>query len=274
MIHEIITYLITPCPRYVRSMGYLYQAVALRGRYKRRRASWQQHLEKSRIFIVETAGKCVKRGKVVILGSGLLLDVPLTVLSKVFDEVVLVDVVHLPEVCKRISDYPNVRLVQADITGVAEKLFNNIDQGDYELPESVPCIPEIDEKTSLVVSLNIVSQLSAIPVDYVLKNTKIHDEAALQAWCDQIRGAHFAALQALSCDVCLIADYEFIRRDSSGKMIESGSTVGNLSFPEPARSWTWHIEPCGMEAKGLSKELHVAAWHLRKGELVYFRSSL
>jgi uncharacterized UPF0146 family protein len=246
-------------------MGYLYQAVALKGRYKRRRASWQQHLEKSRTFIVETAGKCLKRGKVVILGSGLLLDVPLSVLSKVFDEVVLVDVIHLPEVVKRTSDYPNVRLVQSDITGVAEKLFHNIGQGDYGLPESVPCIPEIDEKTSLVISLNIVSQLSAIPVDYVMKNTNMHDEAALQAWCDQIRGAHFAALQALSCDVCLIADYEFTRRDAKGKIIESGSTVGNLSFPEPDRSWTWYIAPCGEEAKGCSKELHVGAWHIIKG---------
>ncbi len=257
--------MVTKCADYVRFMGYLHQAIALRARYRRRRTSWQPHLEKSRAFIVDIAGRCLKREKVVVLGSGLLLDVPLAVLTKVFDEVVLVDIIHLPEAGKRIRDYPNVRLVQADITGIAEALYDDIAYGRYELPELKPVIPETDDRTSLVISLNILSQLSAIPVEYVQKKTSKHDDSVLQAWCDRIREAHLAALRELSCDVCLIADYEYVRRDSNGKIIESGSTVGNLKLTSPDWSWTWHIAPRGEETRGRSKELLVGAWHLRQG---------
>ena len=41
MLAEILTYLTTPCPGYVREMGYLYEAIAVQGRYRRNRASWQ-----------------------------------------------------------------------------------------------------------------------------------------------------------------------------------------------------------------------------------------
>jgi hypothetical protein len=262
MLSELITYLITSCPPYVRKMGYLYQAVALRGRYRRRRSSWQPHLENSRRFIIKSAESCENRDKVVVLGSGLLLDLPLDELSSLFKEVILVDVIHLPEVNKKISGYRNVRLLQCDVTGVSEKLFENVKRGIKELPLSVPFIPELDSRAGLVISLNIMSQLSAIPHDYVLKKNFVLDEDAIEKWCDQICEAHYSALKELPYDVCLIADYEFARKDKEGKIVENGSTIGAISLPKPDSSWIWEIAPIGEESS-LSKELLVGAWRMK-----------
>jgi len=263
MLREIITSITTPCPQYVRRMEYLYQAIALRGRYRRRRAGWQPHLDKTKEFILAAAVKCRKQDKVMVLGSGLLLDVPIEALAEMFREVVLVDVVHLPEVHKRIKQYKNVRTLQGDITNVAEKLYWNVQQGQNELPLSEPSIPEADPNTSLVISLNILSQLSTIPQDYVRKKLPEHDEETIAAWCDQIHEAHYQALRALSSEVCLIADHEYVYKNKERNVIEQGSTVGRVILPEPDASWWWEIAPLGSASRHSSKELHVGAWHLR-----------
>lgn len=263
MFYELIAYLTTPRPLYVRRMEYLSQAIGLRGRYRRRRAGWKPHLDKTREFILAAAEKCRKRDKVVVLGSGLLLDVPIEALAKMFREVVLVDVVHLPEVRKRIRQYKNVRTFQGDITNMAERLFWNVQQGQNELPLSRPVIPEVDANTGLVISLNILSQLSTIPRDYVRKKLPEHDEEAIAIWCDQINEAHYQALRALPCEVCLIADHEYVYKNKEGNVIEQGSTIGSMSLSGPDASWWWEIAPLGSASRNSSKELHVRAWHLR-----------
>lgn len=265
MLRELITYFTTSCPPYVRRMGYLYQAIALRGRYVRRHRSWQPHLDNTQKFIIQCAERCHNREKAVVLGSGLLLDIPLEKLSKMFGEMVLADVIHLPEVCKRVKRFANVRLTQCDVTGIAEKLFQNVQSGFKELPVSVPSLPEIDESTGLVISLNILSQLAAIPFDYVQKKMPLQDESVIDAWCDQMREAHYSALKALPCNVCLVADFEFVRKDSAGKVVEKGSTVGGLALPAPDTAWTWEIAPLGEDSRDRAKGLHVGAWHIRRG---------
>ncbi|HMK60032.1 MAG TPA: hypothetical protein VK452_02665 [Dissulfurispiraceae bacterium] len=262
MISELLTYLMTPCPNYVRSMGYLYQAIALRGRYRRRRESWQRHLENTQQFIGRTAEKCRNRRRVVVIGSGILLDVPLDRLSEIFGEVVLADIVHLPEVRRRAGRYPNVRLVQCDVTGLAEALFSNVLSRVTEFPVSKPFLPDVDQDTGLVVSVNILSQLAEIPLEYASKKMSGLDEAGVNKWCDQIRAAHYRALKELPCDVCLVADYAFARRDRDRRVVEEGSTVGELMLPEPDESWTWEIAPLGEESRDTSKELRVGAWRM------------
>lgn len=241
-------------------MEYLYQAIALRGRYFRRKDFWHPHLEKAQEFIADASVHCGVRGRVVVLGSGLLLDVPLDRLAKLFGEVVLVDIVHLPEVRKRVRTYPNVRLVQHDVTGVAERLYENVRNGVKELPEGNAVIPDIDSTTGLVISLNLISQLAAIPYDYVSRKMPVFAEEVLDAWCDRIRRAHVQALAAIPCDVCVIADYAFVRQDAEGAVVEQGSTVGELQLPEGDERWEWTIAPPGEERGGLSKTLSVRAW--------------
>jgi len=263
MLSELFTYVTTPCPQYVRHMDYLSEAIAMRGRYKRNRAAWQPHLEHTRRFVLSAAEKCQTRSKAVILGAGLLLDVPIEELSSMFQEVVLLDIVFLPEVRKSIKRYRNAKLVQHDVTNMAEKLHNNILRGLRELPKADPLISEIDENTSLVVSLNILSQLWVMPRSYALKKLPGLSEEHVDDWCREIVKSHYAFLLSMPCAVCLVADHEFVKRDRKGSIVSRGSTIAGLALPEPDASWTWNILPMGEDRQYLSKELIVGAWHVR-----------
>jgi len=262
MFYELYTYLTTPCPHYIRHMDYLYEAIALKSRYRRNRTAWQPHLEKTRRAILSAAQESRNRNKVVLLGSGLLLDVPLEELSAMFHEVVLLDIVFLPEVCKRVKRYNNVKLVQHDVTNMARKLYENIQSGHPELPNAAPGVPDIDENTGLVVSLNILSQLWVIPRAYALKKLRNLDEEDVDDWCKQTTGSHYTFLQSLTCPVCLIADHEFVKRDREGRIVSQGSTVAGLALPEPETSWTWNIVPLGEKDRFVSKELKVGVWQV------------
>ncbi len=263
MLSEFFTYLTTSCPRYVRHMDYLSEAIAMRERYRRNLNAWQPHLEHSRRFILDAASRCRERSKVVVLGAGLLLDVPLAELSKMFREVVLLDIVLLPDISREVKKYCNATVIQNDVTNMAEKLYNNIQKGVRGLPEAAPEISPLFDNAGLVVSLNILSQLWVMPRVYALGKLPRIDEEKLDDWCRQIVESHYAFLLSFSCPVCLIADHEFIKRDREGAIVGRGTTVAGFPLPEPHASWTWNIVPLCGDGQYASKELTVGAWHLR-----------
>ncbi len=262
MLSGLFTYLTVRCPQYIRNMDYFSETVAMRRRYRRNRAAWLPHLERSRRFVLAAAERCADRNKVVILGAGLLLDVPLAELSAMFREVVLLDIVLLPEVGKMIKKYANVNFIRNDVTNMAETLYNNIQQGARELPMAVPECSSPVENAGLVVSLNILSQLWVVPRAYVLRKLP-PDEEQLDDWCRQIVESHYAFLSSLACAVCLVADHEFVKRDREGRIVSRGTTVAGLPLPRPQESWIWNIAPMGGDGQTISKELNVGAWHLR-----------
>ena len=262
MLLDLFTYLTTSCSPYVRRLGYLDEAIAMRGRYGINRTAWQPHLDNTRRFVLSVAEKIQKRNKVVILGSGLLLDVPLAELSAMFQEVVLMDIVCLPEVRRQIKEYGNVSFMERDVTNIAERLYTHRQQGIPELPKAAPASSEIGKSAGLVVSLNILSQLWVIPRTYAAKQRPGLPHDQIEDWCRQIVESHYASLRSMSCDVCLVADHEFVKRDTGASIISRASTLYGLGLPEPDVSWTWNIVPAGTGARSSSKELNVGAWHM------------
>lgn len=263
MLSDLITSLTTPCSPFIRRMGYLNEAIEMRSRARRHAAAWRPHLDNTRSFVLSSAEKCRNRSKAVILGSGLLLDVPLAEISSMFREVVLMDVVCLPEVRKQIRLYNNARFIECDVTNTAERLYRNGLKGIRDLPESVPSVPGIGQDCGLVVSLNILSQLWVVPRAYASQQMRGLDEYAVDEWCGRIVAAHYALLRSLSCDICLVADHEFVKRNSEGMVISRGSTVYELELPRPDASWTWNIAPIDKGSRSFSKDLTVGAWHIR-----------
>ena len=243
-------------------MDYIHEIIAMKSRYRRNRAAWEPHLENTRRFVLSSAQKCRSRNRAVVLGAGLLLDVPLKELSSMFREVVLLDIVLLPEVLKSARKYNNVRIVQHDVTSLARRLHENILRNVHELPEGSPVIPEIDDNIGLVVSLNIFSQLWVVPRAYALKKLPDLDEDRLDDWCGEIVKSHYAFLTSLPSPVCLIADLEFVQRDREGAIVSRGSTVCGFTLPAPDASWSWNIAPSGEGRQFLSKELNVGAWRI------------
>jgi hypothetical protein len=263
MLLDLYTSLTTPCSPFIRRMGYLTETIEMRSRARSHKAVWQPHLDKTRNFVLSVADTCRDRNRAIILGSGLLLDVPLAELSSMFGQVVLMDVVCLPEVRKQIGQYNNVSFNEYDVTGTADALFQNGQKGISELPEPWPALSTEIRDSSLVVSLNILSQLWVVPRAYVSRRMRGLDEYAVDEWCGRVVTSHYAALTSLSCDVCLIADYAFVKRDRKGNVISRGSTVYGLELPVPGASWIWNIAPIDEDSRAFSKELIVGAWHIR-----------
>jgi hypothetical protein len=264
MFLDLYTSLTTPCSPFIRRMGYLNETIEMRSRARRHQAAWQPHLDQTRNFVLSVAKTCRDRNRAVILGSGLLLDVPLTELSSMFQEVVLMDVVCLPEVRKQIGQHKNnVRFIECDVTSVAEDLFRNGLKGLSELPESEPSLPATVRNADLVVSLNILSQLWVVPRTYASQRLRGLDEYVVDEWCARIVAAHYTLLRSLSCDVCLVADHEFVKHNREGMVVSRGSTVYGLELPRPVASWTWSIAPMDRGSQSFSKELTVGAWHIR-----------
>ncbi len=259
MIPELFTYMRTPCPKYVRKMGYLREAIAIEARRRRCSQHWAGHLENTKSAVCRAIQLCGKKRKVVVLGSGPLLDLPVEVLAAAFEEVVLVDIVHLLSATRTVRRYGNVRLVSADITGIARKLFHAAQTGESDLPEPAALFPGRDNKTDLVISLNILSQLPVIPKEYALKKLPWINEAVLEAWGQRIMANHYDSLRGLPCSVCLITDYAVIVRDEKGGAGEQSPTLGDIRLPWTGESWTWDITPRGEASRLFSEHREVAA---------------
>ncbi len=258
MLSDLLISLFTSAPPHLRALGYLDEALALRRRHRRNREAWQPHLDRTRAFILDAAERCRKRDRVVLLGSGLLLDVPLPELARSFREVVLQDVVCLPEARKKLRRNRNARFVQQDVTNIAALLVRNAQQGLRTLPESLP-LP-LEGQADLVVSLNILSQLWVIPRAFAAGRLRGLPEDVIDDWCGRIVEAHYRWLRSLPCDVCLVADHEVVKRDAAGGVISRGSTICNLRLPPPEQEWTWQIAPPDRRRPQGSKELIVGAW--------------
>ncbi|MFJ5370638.1 hypothetical protein ACIPIA_15600, partial [Bosea sp. CER48] len=96
-----------------------------------------------------------RRRIAVILGSGLLRDIPLGLLAANFDRVLLVDAVHLPQVRLRMRLRQNVVMLTRDLTGAAGWLAGK-DQGRADPLADLVADPTVD----LVVSANLLSRLA------------------------------------------------------------------------------------------------------------------
>jgi len=233
MLYEFYQYLTTPCSRPVKEIGYLRELIGMAARYKRCRDAWQPHLDRCQELIIQAmAGRS---GRVVVLGSGLLYDVPLKHLSDHFEEVVLVDILHMPAARKAVRPFANVTLQTRDITGLVEPLYRHVKQGE---PLILPDAANLRaDAADLVISLNVLSQLAVLPTQF----------AQLEAAVAQsMMQAHVDALERSSAGVCLITeveqrlclDREVIEKDQplSGVVISRGLKANSTS-------WDWDFAP-------------------------------
>jgi len=250
----------TSCPGYVRRLGHLREAVAIHARHGRCVQAWKGHLQNTKDFVLHTAESCLSRRTCIVLGSGLLIDFPLDDMARRFEEIVLVDIVHLPSVRKQAKRWPHVRTVQWDITGVAAEIARCGRNTPAALPLSRPSIPGLDEKTDLVISLNVLSQLTVCMRHHLAEELHYADAAALDAWEEGIMRDHYGMLRTLKCPVCLITDYEWNVFDRAGSVVETVTTVRGVTLPKADREWIWDIVPPGEVSKDRSVSRKVAAF--------------
>ncbi|KAF0234187.1 MAG: hypothetical protein FD177_1099 [Desulfovibrionaceae bacterium] len=234
MLAELVEYLLTSCPLPARKLGYLTEAVAIRARHRRCRAAWQSHLENSRAAIMEAAQASSGRKCALVLGSGALLDVPVEQLARMFERVVLADVVHPLAARWRVRRLYNVRCMTLDVTGTLAALAHG-----PGIPDSTPlalCDLLKREAPDLIVSANILSQLPLLPLRR-LKASGLHAPLELEAFASRLLAEHVSLLEACPGTACLIADIRW--HGTSG--IEN--PLRGALLPPPVRTWTWNVAP-------------------------------
>ncbi len=156
----------------------------------------------------------MERGRVAVLGSGLLRDVPLDTLSRSFKTVTLYDLVHLPSARLKVRRLgrENVRLIERDLS-------DGLDFLKAEPPD-------------LVISACLVSQMALHAPDTA-----------------SIVRRHLADLLGGPWMPGLITDTGYELRNRKGEVVEAGDLLGGEPPPPAFRAWEWTVAPFGEVAR-------------------------
>ena len=255
MILELVEYLLTPCSFAMRRLGYLRGQLGIKVRHRQCRRAWKEHLQRTQTTIRAALLDCPQRRKAIVLGSGLLLDVPLADLAATFREVILVDVVHPLRAYLATLRYRNVRLVSADVSGTAAELARIAHDPLAPLPRAVPQLFCNDKEVDYVVSVNLLSQLTYIPAMYLSKSPP-RPESEIDDYARSLIESHLDYLQRLPGVVTLVTDVEKIQIDSDGHEVDRFDILYGVTLPWSGEEWTWEHVPL----KHLSREF---AYHRR-----------
>jgi hypothetical protein len=236
MLLEWAHYLTLPAPRMHRRLGYVRESVSLMSRSRRCRKAWRPHLDAARAVIAQSFADLPQRRTALVLGSGLLDDVPLAALASAFEAVLLVDAVHPWATRREVRAHANVRLATADLSGSADWLLGRAD----DLRDPLPAIAQ-GQSIDLVISANLLSQLPILPI----------------AWCEERRrtvppdlgqrivASHLAGLSRLRTRICLVTDVEQVELDRDGEVVDRIDLLHGAQLPPPDRTWDWELAPFG-----------------------------
>lgn len=249
MLAEMWRYWSTFAPERVRKHGYLKRLIALEFRYKRNEDAWADHVLNCRTFIVNAAEKCPKMGTAVVLGSGLLIEIPLRSLAERFERVYLVDMFHMPQVRAEAKNFFNVKLLSGDITGI----FAMMKEGEYpggSVPAPHARIPHLRD-ADLIVSANCLTQL-APPFCKLLEKERYLTEFDQDRLTLQIQQAHVHAIAEQAKGVgAIITDTEKYVL-AGNRTVKRSDLLPGLTFPQTNThthnlEWQWIIAPAGEE---------------------------
>lgn len=215
-------------------------SVNLWSRAHRCAGDWHAHEENSKAAVLAAMAKCRQRRTAVVLGSGLLRDVPIIELSRAFDTVVLVDLVHLASVrawlgVKRLK---NVRLIERDLSG-----YEDLRAGGEPDPLGfLRQVPYLD----FVVSANLLSQIG------LGAKRRLEKEGGGGMPADtlpRLIRAHLDGLAALPVQACLLTDVAYEVIDRTGRLHEHVDLLQGVTVPPHQAEWDWPVAPLGEESR-------------------------
>lgn len=245
MIGEFIRYLTTLAPERVRKFGYLKRLIALEFRAQRCEDAWAEHQRSCRNFITKAADLCEHQRIAVVLGSGLLLEVPLRALSERFEKVYLVDIFHMPQVAREAKKHFNVKLLTGDITGVFKAMKERRPPGpNYPAPQ--PLIPYLKE-ADFIVSCNCLTRL-AVPFTEHFEETRGFSDLDSDKVAYQIMERHAKAIAEEATGVgVLITDADRLAMQGD-HMVSRVDLLKALKLPPTAtivhnEEWDWLMAP-------------------------------
>jgi len=244
MLREAIQYLMTPCDPQVRKLGYLKELIATEARAHRCREAWRPHQEQTKSVILKAITLTTARDHAVVLGGGLIFDIPLQELASSFHEVDLVDVCFSRQTRAAAQKFPNTALIEFDLTGVVGRLSNNETQIEVGLtpdPERRMMLERL-QAANLVVSANTLSQLPIIPLRVLHRRNDGGGNTSLDHVGQSLLRDHLKLLEGCAGTVCLITEVERLTcRDDV--VLDQESALFGLELNLGGETWTWDIAP-------------------------------
>jgi hypothetical protein len=224
-------------------MGFPAEISGIQGRYRRCREHWAEHIERTRSVILRGAERAENRRKAIILGAGLLHDIPLAELSAMFREVVLVDLMHPLSSRWATSHLHNVHRVTADVTETLAEAYRVAWDADKPLPRSEPTLFLDDPEVDFTASVNLLSQLPCMPMTYLNRQGAHSPDKVDEYARDLIRG-HFGYLNRQRGKVALITDVERLKITMMGQIVERRDLLLGVPWPTRGEEWEWKLAPC------------------------------
>lgn len=223
--------------------GHLAELVGIWARHRRQRQAWADHLARARVLCLKAAEACPAQRTALVLGAGLLLDVPLERLSSLFRRVVLADLAFLPATIRLAKALGNVELAVTDLSGCLDAL-PTAEALTGHAPAPQPDLSLGLAELDFVYSANLLSQLPLHALATLRKRSPAPADADLEAFGAALVRAHLDALHALPCPACLVADT--LERGASEERV--GYEM-DLLYGVPLRlageTWTWRLAPRG-----------------------------
>jgi hypothetical protein len=230
-------------------LGYYDYQSRLIFRHLNQEGGWESHNENCRNFILK-ALDLIKPEKVTVLGSGWLLELPLAELAEKTGTVYLVDIVHPPDVVSQTAVLKNVVLVENDVTGgLIEEVYKEVQKhslfkrmkslADIQIPEYKP-----DFDPGLVISLNILTQLESLPVDYLRSRARI-PEVESSRFRSEVQSQHISFLK--NHPSILISDTAEIFTDTKGLEEKVPTLLTELPAGRLTENWTWDFDLKGAD---------------------------
>jgi hypothetical protein len=243
MLAELLAWIATPASLDARRTGHLTAAVSLWSRAGRCRAAWTAHEEHCHAIVRRAVEDLPRRRVCLVLGSGLLRDVPLPYLAEMFHEVRLIDVVHLWPARLAARRHRNVTLIDMDLTGTTDLLLGRATGISDPFSRLVR-----DVSVDLVISANCLSQLALLPEERIEKKGGL-PRLRFPDIGRRIVQAHLHGLSQFSCRVCLLSDTEGYDLDADGREIERYDLLHGVPLPPADEDWDWCLAPLGELAR-------------------------
>lgn len=234
--------------------GHLAEQVAIWARHRRQRQAWAEHLTRARALCLQAAEACAQRRTALVLGAGVLLDVPLERLSALFKRVVLADMAFLPATLRLAKRLGNVELMTTDLSACLDTLPDAqalAQRTPAPMPDFSLGLPGLD----FVHSANLLSQLPLHAVAALHKQGLGPPacEEDIEAFAASLVAAHLNALRALPCPVSLVADTCERTLADDGTLHGEIDLLYGVPLPLQGETWTWRLAPRGE----VSPSLHI-----------------
>jgi len=242
-------------------MGYYNYQQGLIFHHLDEEGSWNNHLKNCRNFILK-ALDYFKPSKVTVLGSGWLLDLPLKEMTDMVTEINLVDIIHPPEVKEQVAGMKKVILREEDISGgLIDEVWRQAGHRTFlnklRSPDDIP-VNEYQPgfETGMVISLNILTQLENLPLEFLRKRTLKNEESFLR-FRTRVQSEHISFLK--KHESVLITDVSEVITARSGNVTENPSLLAALPEAKLREEWTWDFDRKKSDYYGKKSVFRVSA---------------